>query len=153
MLSNYNKNTNVGGTPNVEVGNSDKEDNKPETDSGNNDNTNNNGNSDNGYDGSDSYYDDSQDEDDTNGLQSEVQSQNDRPTPPIAPQTVVDMLGFISGMKKMTQDYPYIMQSITGLDTAYKNHYILKSILRCSYLRERKHSKSVFLIRNDIKTS
>ena len=126
MLSNYNKNTNTGGTPNVEVGGSDKEDDKPENDSGNSDSTNNNGNSESWSDGSDSDYDDSQNEDDTNGLQSEVQSQNERPAPPIAPQTVVDMLGFISGMKKMTQEYPYIIQSITGLDTAYKNHYMIK---------------------------
>ena len=43
-----------------------------------------------------------------------------------APQTVLDMLGFISGMKKMTQTYPYIIQGITGLDTAYNKHYGIK---------------------------
>ena len=42
------------------------------------------------------------------------------------PQTVLDMLGFISGMKKMTQTYPYIIQGITGLDTAYNKHYVIK---------------------------
>jgi hypothetical protein len=43
-----------------------------------------------------------------------------------APQTVFDMIGFISGMKKMTEEYPYIIQSITGLDTAYNKHYVVK---------------------------
>ncbi len=41
----------------------------------------------------------------------------------LAPQTVLDMLGFISGMKKMTSEYPYILKGITGLDTAYNKHY------------------------------
>ena len=44
----------------------------------------------------------------------------------VAPQTVLDMLGFISGMKKMITEYPYIMQSITGLDVAYNKHYGIK---------------------------
>ena len=44
----------------------------------------------------------------------------------IAPQTVLDMLGFITGMRNMTTNYPYIIQSITGLDTAYNNHYGIK---------------------------
>lgn len=43
-----------------------------------------------------------------------------------ASQTVLDMLGFISGMKKMTMDYPYIIQGITGLDIAYNKHYGIK---------------------------
>ena len=43
-----------------------------------------------------------------------------------APQTVFDMLGFISGMKNMIEKYPYIIQSITGLDTAYNKHYVVK---------------------------
>ena len=43
----------------------------------------------------------------------------------VASQTVLDMLGFISGMKKMVQKYPYIIQGVTGLDTAYKNHYFI----------------------------
>ena len=46
--------------------------------------------------------------------------------PSVAPQTVLDMLGFISGMKKMITEYPYIMQSITGLDVAYNKHYGIK---------------------------
>ena len=41
-------------------------------------------------------------------------------------QTVLDMLGFISGMKKMTMNYPYIIQGISGLDTAYNKHYVIK---------------------------
>ena len=41
-------------------------------------------------------------------------------------QTVLDMLGFISGMKKMTLQYPYIIQGVTGLDTAYNKHYGIK---------------------------
>ena len=44
----------------------------------------------------------------------------------VACQTVLDMLGFISGMKKMIHQYPYIIQGITGLDTAYNNHYLIK---------------------------
>jgi hypothetical protein len=42
------------------------------------------------------------------------------------PQTVLDMIGFISGMKKMTMDYPYIIQGVTGLDIAYNKHYGIK---------------------------
>ena len=41
----------------------------------------------------------------------------------VAPQTVLDMLGFISGMKKMITEYPYIIQGISGLDKAYNSHY------------------------------
>lgn len=41
-------------------------------------------------------------------------------------QTVLDMLGFISGMKKMTIQYPYIIQGVTGLDIAYNKHYGIK---------------------------
>ena len=44
----------------------------------------------------------------------------------VVSQTVLDMLGFISGMKRMTLDYPYIIQGITGLDTAYNKHYGIK---------------------------
>jgi hypothetical protein len=36
------------------------------------------------------------------------------------------MLGFISGMKKMTMNYPYIIQGVSGLDTAYNKHYGIK---------------------------
>lgn len=44
----------------------------------------------------------------------------------VASQTVLDMLGFISGMKKMIMGFPYIIQGITGLDTAYNKHYMIK---------------------------
>lgn len=44
----------------------------------------------------------------------------------VASQTVLDMLGFINGMKKMTIQYPYIIQGVTGLDTAYNKHYGIK---------------------------
>ena len=43
-----------------------------------------------------------------------------------APQTVFDMLGFISGMREVITKYPYIIQGITGLDAAYNNHYGIK---------------------------
>ena len=43
-----------------------------------------------------------------------------------ASQTVYDMLGFISGMKSLTEEYPYIMQTVTGLDEAYKKYFSLK---------------------------
>jgi hypothetical protein len=57
----------------------------------------------------------------------DTQTGDNIPSPQIiAPQTVLDMLGFISGMKKMTHDYPYIIQGITGLDTAYNKHYGIK---------------------------
>lgn len=42
------------------------------------------------------------------------------------PQTVYDMLGFIYGMKSITEDYPYVLQSITGLDEAYKKYFEMK---------------------------
>lgn len=44
----------------------------------------------------------------------------------VSSQTVLDMLGFISGMKKMIINYPYIIQGVTGLDTAYNKHYGIK---------------------------
>jgi hypothetical protein len=44
----------------------------------------------------------------------------------VASQTVLDMLGFIKGMKNMTTKYPYIIQNVTGLDTAYNKHYGIK---------------------------
>ena len=47
-------------------------------------------------------------------------------TPADTPQTVLDMLGFISGMKKMILEYPYIINGITGLDKAYENNYGIK---------------------------
>ena len=44
----------------------------------------------------------------------------------LPPQTVLDMIGFITGMKKMIKYYPYIIQGITGLDVAYNKHYGIK---------------------------
>ena len=55
-------------------------------------------------------------------IEQEVEKSNDI----VVPQTVIDMLGFISGMKRMTTEYPYIIQGITGLDKAYDNHYGIK---------------------------
>jgi hypothetical protein len=49
-----------------------------------------------------------------------------RKTSIVASQTVLDILGFIKGMEKMTKEYPYIIQGITGLENAYKNHYMIK---------------------------
>lgn len=42
------------------------------------------------------------------------------------PQTVYDMLGFINGMRKLTTQYPYVLQTITGLDEAYKKYFDAK---------------------------
>ena len=42
------------------------------------------------------------------------------------PQTVYDMMGFINGMKDITTKYPYVLQSVTGLDEAYKKYFDLK---------------------------
>lgn len=42
------------------------------------------------------------------------------------PQTVYDMMGFINGMKDITTMYPYTLQSITGLDEAYKKYFEVK---------------------------
>lgn len=42
------------------------------------------------------------------------------------PQTVYDIMGFIDGMKKLTTEYPYVMQTITGLDEAYKTYFYNK---------------------------
>lgn len=44
----------------------------------------------------------------------------------VASQTVLDMLGFISGMKNLTMKYPYVIQGISGLDAAYNKHYGIK---------------------------
>ena len=57
------------------------------------------------------------------GAQPDVVSRNKSV---VVSQTVLDMLGFISGMKKMTMDYPYVIQGISGLDNAYNNHYGIK---------------------------
>ena len=79
-------------------------------------------------DGGDS--DDSGNNDNTNDpVSAEPQPSDATPissTTNIAPQTVLDMLGFISGMKKMTMEYPYIMNGITGLDKAYNSNYGIK---------------------------
>ena len=45
---------------------------------------------------------------------------------PKCPRTVIDMLDFRNGILSLTKKYPYILQSITGLDEAYKNNYIIK---------------------------
>ena len=42
------------------------------------------------------------------------------------PQTVYDMLGFTEGMRRLTTEYPYVLQSVSGLDEAYKNYFQLK---------------------------
>ena len=42
------------------------------------------------------------------------------------PQTVYDMMGFIRGMDELIHKYPYAMQTITGLDEAYKKYFDLK---------------------------
>lgn len=51
---------------------------------------------------------------------------------PQPPQTVYDILGFIRGMTRLTTEYPYLMQTITGLDEAYKNNYVVKDSFRGS---------------------
>ncbi len=56
----------------------------------------------------------------------EQPSQVSRTESIVSSQTVLDMLGFISGMKNMTQKYPYIIQGVTGLDVAYNKHYVIK---------------------------
>ena len=45
---------------------------------------------------------------------------------PKCPRTVIDMIDFRKGMINLTREYPYVMQSITGLDEAYKNNFIVK---------------------------
>lgn len=42
------------------------------------------------------------------------------------PQTVYDMMGFIKDMDKIIYEHPYVFQSITGLDEAYKNYFEVK---------------------------
>lgn len=51
---------------------------------------------------------------------------NTRTTKFEVPQTVYDMLGFIRGMDDLTKKYPYMLQSISGLDEAYKKYFDLK---------------------------
>jgi hypothetical protein len=56
-----------------------------------------------------------------------TETQKEEPAKPVvAPQTVLDMIGFKSGMKKLIEKYPYIINSITGLDTAYNKNYGIK---------------------------
>jgi hypothetical protein len=86
------------------------------------------------YDGSDSDYDGSDyissggEQSESNNIATTMSTNNseEQNKPLVTPQTVLDMLGFISGMRKMTTEYPYIMQSITGLDKAYETHYGIK---------------------------
>lgn len=42
------------------------------------------------------------------------------------PQTVYDMIGFIKGMKSLTTEYPYVLQTVTGLDEVYKKYFEVK---------------------------
>lgn len=42
------------------------------------------------------------------------------------PQTVYDMMGFINGMNDIITKYPYILQTISGLDEAYKKYFEVK---------------------------
>jgi outer membrane protein OmpA-like peptidoglycan-associated protein len=42
------------------------------------------------------------------------------------PQTVYDMLGFVHGMEDLIYNYPYMLQTITGLDEAYKKYFEVK---------------------------
>ena len=42
------------------------------------------------------------------------------------PQTAYDMLGFVDGMKALINEYPYVLQSVTGLDEAYKQYFEIK---------------------------
>ena len=42
------------------------------------------------------------------------------------PQTAYDMLGFVDGMKALINEYPYVLQSVTGLDEAYQQYFEVK---------------------------
>lgn len=67
------------------------------------------------------------------GVQDDATTQNkNKSTLPMPPQTVYDMLGFIRGMVRLTTEYPYLLQSVTGLDEAYKNNYGIKDSFRGS---------------------
>ena len=80
-----------------------------------------------GSDGSDYSNGSKNSSDSQNGGAPTENGEEKKLTPPeLAPRTVLDMLGFISGMKKMTTDYPYIIQGVTGLDAAYNKHYGIK---------------------------
>jgi predicted nucleic acid-binding Zn-ribbon protein len=67
------------------------------------------------------------------GVQDDATTQNkNKSTLPMPPQTVYDMLGFIRGMVRLTTEYPYLLQSVTGLDEVYKNNYGVKDSFRGS---------------------
>ena len=53
------------------------------------------------------------------------QERNSRQTYEV-PQTVYDMIGFIQGMESLTTEYPYVFQTVTGLDEAYKKYFEVK---------------------------
>jgi hypothetical protein len=77
--------------------------------------------------GHDEYNQNIADENYNEAIKVDAQPLNVSRTQSIVPtQTVLDMLGFISGMRKMTMEYPYIIQGISGLDAAYNNHYGIK---------------------------
>jgi len=77
--------------------------------------------------GNDEYNQNIADDNYNEAIKVDAQPLNVSRTQSIVPaQTVLDMLGFISGMKKMTMNYPYIIQGISGLDAAYNNHYGIK---------------------------
>ena len=60
------------------------------------------------------------------GVEKSASDPNNKPSNTTVPQTVLDMLGFKMGMRNMLIEYPYIIQSITGLDAAYNKHYGVK---------------------------
>ena len=77
--------------------------------------------------GNDEYNQNIADDNYNEAIKVDSQPLNVSRTQSIVPaQTVLDMLGFISGMKKMTMNYPYIIQGVSGLDTAYNKHYGIK---------------------------
>jgi hypothetical protein len=77
--------------------------------------------------GNDEYNQNIADDNYNEAIKVDAQPLNVSRTQSIVPaQTVLDMLGFISGMKKMTMNYPYIIQGVSGLDTAYNKHYGIK---------------------------
>ena len=62
-----------------------------------------------------------------NALQNDVSNEkNKRHLGETIPQTVHDMLGFIYGMKLLTREYPYYLQTVQGLDEAYKKYFEIK---------------------------
>ena len=75
----------------------------------------------------------------TQGVVDDFTTQNDpnKTEIPKAPQTVYDMLGFIRGMTRLTEEYPYLLQTISGLDEVYKNNYGVKDSMRVPVMTER----------------